>query len=121
MQPGSISHRHRSAVIATGAAALALALGGAAADARPDTAPVIGEHANNQGTQPLPQVVDPPSDRLATAAGAPSPAPSVSASSAADDGGVDGGLIAGLSLATVALLGSGTYVARRRRHVAPGH
>jgi len=102
----------RNAVLA-GAVTLALAVAGPAT-AKPEQ--ILTERAGDSPSQQLPQVVDPPSDRAAT------PTPSATTSQqASSDGDGDGGLIVGLSLATVALLGSGTIVARRRRHVAPGH
>lgn len=104
----------RNAVLA-GAVTLALAVAGPAT-AKPEQ--ILTERAGDSPSQQLPQVVDPPSDRAATPTSSPSATTSQQTSSDSDG---DGGLIVGLSLATVALLGSGTFVARRRRHVAPGH
>jgi hypothetical protein len=107
VQPTRI--KQRTAVFAC-AAALALALAGSA------EAQQLTERAGDDPAPQLPQVVDPPSDRAAAPESTP-PSTTAQQSSTSDDDG-DTGLLIGVSLGTIALLGSGTYVVRRRRHVA---
>ena len=81
----------------------------------------LSEHGGEQSTAPAatnPRVGDTPSDRVSPTAAPPATESSTKSSSDGDD---NAPLIIGLSLLTAALLGSGTYVVRRRRHVAPGH
>jgi hypothetical protein len=91
------------------------------AQAQPSQPSQLSEHSGQQA-QPAPttsQIVgDTPSDRVS-----PTPAPPAGESSTttSDDGSDNAPLIVGLSLLTIALLGSGMYAVRRRRHVAPGH
>jgi hypothetical protein len=86
--------------------------------AEPQAPTQLSEHAGEQGTPvQTPIVGDTPSERVA-----PTPAPPADSSPvSADDGNDNAPWIIGASLLTVALLGSGMYVTRRRRHVAPGH
>jgi hypothetical protein len=88
--------------------------------AEPQTPQQLSEHGGEQAPPAAtvsPIVGDTPSERVA-----PTPAPSADSSPAtSDDGNDNAPWIIGASLLTVALLGSGMYVTRRRRHVAPGH
>jgi hypothetical protein len=90
---------------------------------QPQAPQQLGEHSGEQSQAPAvtnPRVGDTPSDRVSPTAAPPA---TQSGTSTSSDGDGDGNapLIVGLSLLTAALLGSGTYVVRRRRHVAPGH
>jgi hypothetical protein len=79
----------------------------------------LSEHSGEQAQVPTTtsQIVgDTPSDRVA-----PTAAASTSSATSSDDSDDNAPLIVGLSLLTVALLGSGTYAVLRRRHLAPGH
>jgi hypothetical protein len=81
----------------------------------------LSEHSGEQAQVPTTtsQIVgDTPSDRVAPTAAASTSGSSTTTSNDSDD---NAPLIVGLSLLTVALLGSGTYAVRRRRHLAPGH
>ncbi len=115
MQHHPIALPIRSTVFAALVVALALALASSAA-AKPEQ--ILTERAGDKPAAALPQVGDRPSERTPTAAVPVSTSSSTTQSSGDSDSWP---LIAGLSLVTVALLGTGTYVARRRRHVAPGH
>jgi hypothetical protein len=138
MQHHQIASLTRSTALMACVAALMLALAGSAA-AKPDVAPQLSEHSGEQSQPQAPQqlgehsgeqsqapavtnprVGDTPSDRVSPTAAPPA---TQSGTSTSSDGDGDGNapLIVGLSLLTAALLGSGTYVVRRRRHVAPGH
>jgi hypothetical protein len=134
MQHHQIASLTRSTALMACVAALVFALAGSAqarpetqlsensgAQAQPAQPTQLSEHGGQQAQPPAStsQIVgDTPSDRVS-----PTPAPPASGSSTttSDDGSDNAPLIVGLSLLTVALLGSGMYVARRRRHVAPGH
>ena len=140
MKPHQIAFLTRSTAVMTCIAAAMFASAGSA-NARPDTVPQLSEHGGQQA-QPQPQtprgaqlsehggqqaqapvttsqiVGDTPSDRVAPTAAAST---SGSSSSTSDGGSDNAPLIVGLSLLTIALLGSGMYAVRRRRHVAPGH
>ena len=116
MQHHPIALPIRSTVIAALVVALALALA-SSAPAKPEQ--ILTERAGDKPAAALPQVGDRPSERTPTTA-APVNTSSSSTTQSSDDSD-SWPLIAGLSLFTVALLGTGTYVARRRRHVAPGH
>jgi hypothetical protein len=94
-------------------AAFALA-GASAADAQQLT-----ERAGDDPAPQLPQVGDRPADRAPATESAPPATTTQQTSNSADDDG-NAPLLVGVSLVTVALLGSGTYVVRRRRHMAPG-
>jgi len=105
----------RSTALAACATALALAFAGPAA-AEPQ---VLTEHAGDTPQTALPQVGDRPADRAPSSA-VPTGTQSAAVSPSTDDGDGNGVLIVSLSLAGAALLGSGTFV-MRRRHVAPSH
>ena len=116
MQHHQIASISRATALVACIAALMCALAGSAA-AKPQQ---LSERGGQQAEQPAltnPRVGDTPSDRVS-----PTAAPtSESSTTSSDDGSDNAPLIVGLSLLTVALLGSGTYVVRRRRHLAPGH
>ena len=135
MQHHQIASLTRSTALMACLAALMLALAGSAA-ARAETQPQLSENSGQQaqpsqgaqlsehsGEQAQPPastssiVGDTPSDRVSPTA-APSTDSSTTSSSDSDD---NAPLIVGLSILTAAMLGSGMYVVRRRRHVAPGH
>ena len=135
MQHHQIASLTRSTALMACIAALMLALAGSAA-ARTETLPQLSENGGQQAQPQAPQqlsehggqqaqtpvttsqiVGDTPSDRTSPTA-AP---PAGGSSTATSDDSDNAPLIAGLSLLTVALLGTGTYAVRRRRHVAPGH
>jgi hypothetical protein len=111
-------HRNASSAFGRALAAMiacvaALALAGPATAA---TDRFSSERGSDQATPELSPVGDRPADRAPASS---TPTTGSGSPSSSDDSNT--GLIVGLSLATVALLGSGTFVARRRRHVAPGH
>jgi hypothetical protein len=134
MKHHQIAFLTRSTAVMTCVAALMFAAAGSAA-AQP--AQQLSEHGGEESQQLQPQqlsehggqqaepavvtnprVGDTPADRVAPTAAPPAGESSTTSSS---DGDNNAPLIIGLSLLTAALLGSGTYVVRRRRHVAPGH
>ena len=135
MQHHPIASFTRSTAVMACIAAFVLALA-ATADARPaqqlsehggeqsqQTQPQqLSEHGGEQATQPPtatnPRVGDTPSDRVSPTA---APAATESGSTGSSDGNGNAPLIVGLSILSVALIASGTYVVRRRRHLAPGH
>lgn len=111
-------HRNVSSALGRALAAMiacvaALALAGPATAA---TDRFSSERGSDQATPELSPVGDRPADRAPASS---TPATGTGSSSASD--GSDTGLIVGLSLATLALVGGGTIVVLRRRHVAPGH
>jgi len=113
--PHQIAFPIRSTILAALAVAMLLAFAGSAA-AKPDQ--VLTERAGDQPAQSLPQVGDRPADRAPASAAATT---TQSTATSADDDNDSWPYIAGASLLTVALLGSGTFVVLRRRHVVPGH
>lgn len=114
MKPHQIASLPRTTALLACIAALVLAL--AASSARASSgSPQVTER--DDGLTGVPQVVDPPSDRIASASAATSP----SGTTSSDDGDSNAPLIVGISVLTVALLGSGMYVVRRHRRLAPGH
>jgi hypothetical protein len=141
MKPHQIASLTRSTAVMTCIAALMFATAGSAS-AQPDQLPQLSEHSGQQAQSQAPQtaqgaqlsehggeqaqtpvttsqiVGDTPSDRVSPTAVSST---SGSSTSTADDGNDNAPLIVGLSLLTVALLGSGTYAVRRHRHVATGH
>ena len=136
MQHHQIASLTRSTALMACIATLMLALAGSAA-ARAETQPQLSENSGQQaqpsqgaqlsehsGEQAQPPastssiVGDTPSDRVSPTAAPPSTDSSTTSSSDSDD---NAPLIVGLSILTAAMLGSGMYVVRRRRHVAPGH
>ena len=89
--------------------------------AQPQAPQQLSEHGGEQALAPAttnPRVGDTPSDRVSPTTASVAGQSSTTSSSDSDD---NAPLIVGLSLLTVALLGSGTYAVVRRRHVAPGH
>ena len=141
MQHHQIASLTRSTAVMTCIAALMFAAAGSAS-AKPALEPQLSEHSGQQAqVQPsAPQgaqlsehggqqaqtppttssiVGDTPSDRVSPTTAPPATQSSTTSSSSSNDDNAP--LIVGLSLLTIALLGSGTYVVRRRRHVAPGH
>jgi cobalamin biosynthesis Mg chelatase CobN len=89
--------------------------------AQPAQPTQLSEHSGQQAQPPASTssiVGDTPSDRVSPTAAPPA---GDSSTTTADDSDDNAPLIVGVSILTVALLGSGLYVARRRRHVAPGH
>jgi hypothetical protein len=140
MKPHQIASLTRSTAVMTCIAALMFAAAGSA-NAQPAEQPQLSENSGQQA-QPQPQtprgaqlsehsgeqaqvpsttsqiVGDTPSDRVAPTAAASTSGSSTTTSNDSDD---NAPLIVGLSLLTVALLGSGAYAVRRRRHLAPGH
>ena len=140
MKPHQIASLTRSTAVMTCIAALMFATAGSA-NARPEAAPQLSEHSGQQAQQQpqTPQgaqlsehggeqaqapvttsqiVGDTPSDRVSPTSAPPADGSSTTTS---DDSNDNAPLIVGLSLLTIALLGSGMYAVRRRRHVAPGH
>ena len=136
MQHHQIASLTRSTALMACVAALMLALAGSAAaradgpqqlsensgqQAQPTQPTQLSEHSGQQAQPPASTssiVGDTPSDRVSPTAAPPATG---SSTTTADDSEDNAPLIVGASLLTVALLGSGMYVARRRRHVAPGH
>jgi hypothetical protein len=137
MQHHPIASLTRTTALTGCVAALTLALAGSAV-AKPASEPQQLSENTSQQAQPVvqpqqlserggeqaqpavvtnPQVGDTPSDRVSPTAAAPAEPRTTST----DDGDDNAPLIIGASLLTVALLGSGMYVVRRRRHLAPGH
>jgi hypothetical protein len=141
MKPHQIASLTRSTAVMTCIAALMFATAGSA-NAGPAPEPQLSEHSGQQAQPQAPQapqgaqlserggeqaqppattsqiVGDTPSDRVSPTSAPPADSSSTSTSNDSDD---NAPLIVGLSLLTVALLGSGTYAVLRRRHVAPGH
>jgi len=133
MQHHQIASLTRSAAFLACIAALCLALAGSAAAKPPVEPQQLSEHGGEQApAQQLserggeqaqtpvvsnPRVGDTPSDRVSPT----SAPPAESTTTSTNDGDDNAPLIIGASLLTVALLGSGMYVVRRRRHLAPGH
>jgi hypothetical protein len=136
MKPHQIASLTRSTAVMTCSAALMFAAAGPA-NAQPAQQPQLSENSGQQAQPQVPQgaqlsehsgeqaqvptttsqiVGDTPSDRVA-----PTAAASTSSATSSDDSDDNVPLIVGLSLLTVALLGSGTYAVLRRRHLAPGH
>ena len=114
MQHHQIASIARVTALMACVAAFMLALVGSAS-AVPDLRPGLSEHSGQQTAATNPRVGDTPSDRVSPTAAAPAES---SATTSDDD---NAPLIVGISVLTVALLGSGMYIVRRRRHLAPGH
>ena len=110
MKPHQIASLPRSTALLACIAALVLALAASSAKAQQVT-------ERDDGLTGVPQVVDPPSDRISSASATANP----SGTASSDDGDSNAPLIVGVSVLTVALLGSGMYVVRRHRRLAPGH